>query len=189
MAVRSRSRLMPLLLAIAGVVLAVDQGTKVLAVARLTENAPVVLIDGWLQLRLVRNPGAAFSLSTGTTWLFTIVAAVVVVVIIRVARRLGSLPWTVALGLLLGGAVGNLTDRLLREPGFARGHVVDFVEYLRFPFMDFPVFNVADSCIVVGAVLIALLGIREVPLEGRTVDAGDADAGDPDRAMGPGTDA
>ncbi len=163
----SRHRLVIVLLLVAAVVLAVDQTSKILVVARLTENDPVTVIDGWLQLRLVRNPGAAFSLSTGTTWLFTIIACVVVIVIIRIARRLGSLPWALALGLLLGGALGNLTDRLLREPGFARGHVVDFIEYLRFPYISFPVFNVADSCIVTAACLIAILGAREVPIEGR----------------------
>jgi signal peptidase II len=171
----ARPRLMTLLLALATVVVVVDQASKMLVVARLPENDPVPVIDGWLQLRLVRNPGAAFSLSTGTTWLFTIIACVVVAVIIRIARRLGSTPWAVALGLLLGGALGNLIDRFLREPGFARGHVVDFIEYLRFPFISFPVFNVADSCIVTAACLIALLGAREVPIEGhRQVDTADA---------------
>lgn len=171
----ARPPLMTLLLVLAAVVVAADQASKVLVVARLTENDPVPVIDGWLQLRLVRNPGAAFSLSTGTTWLFTIIACVVVAVIIRIARRLGSTAWAVALGLLLGGAVGNLIDRFLREPGFARGHVVDFIEYLRFPFFSFPVFNVADSCIVTAAVLIALLGAREVPIDGqRQIDTADA---------------
>lgn len=163
----ARARLVVLLAAVAATVLALDQATKALAVARLSENVPVPVIEGWLQLRLVRNAGAAFSLSTGTTWLFTLIACGVVFVIVRTARRIGSTAWALVLGLLLGGALGNLTDRLLREPGFARGHVVDFVEYLKFPFIQFPVFNVADSCIVVAAFLIALLAIREVPMEGR----------------------
>jgi signal peptidase II len=157
-------------------VLAADQVSKAWAVAALTgDPAPTPVIDGWLQLRLVFNSGAAFSLATGTTWIFTIIASVVAVLILRIARRLGSRGWALALGLLLGGAVGNLVDRLARPPGVGRGHVVDFIEYLRFPFMEFPVFNVADSCIVTAAVLIALLGAREVPIDGRRqIDTADA---------------
>ncbi len=152
---------------VAAGVLVADQLTKSLVVARLTENVPVTVIPGWFQLRLVRNPGAAFSLATGTTWVFTLIAITVAVVIVRTSRRLGSRWWALALGLLLGGSVGNLIDRLLREPALGRGHVVDFLEYLRFPVIDFPVFNVADSCIVTAAGLIMLLGLREVPMEGR----------------------
>lgn len=148
-------------------VLITDQLTKYLAVSRLTENVPVTVISGLFQFRLIRNPGAAFSLSTGTTWVFTLIAAAVSVVIVRIARRIGSLGWALALGLLLGGAVGNLLDRLFREPGFGRGHVVDFIEYLKFPFVNFPIFNVADSCIVISAGLIAILGFRNIPVEGR----------------------
>lgn len=148
-------------------VVTVDQLTKYLVVRDLTENVPVTVVEGWLQLRLIRNPGAAFSLATGSTWVFTIIAATVSVVIVRLSRQLGSRWWALALGLLLGGALGNLSDRVLREPGFARGHVVDFIEYLRFPFMDFPVFNVADSCIVVAAGLIAVLGLRGIAIDGR----------------------
>ncbi len=162
-----RPRLIMVLAGVAVVVLGLDQLSKVLVVDRLTPGEPVSVIDGWLQLRLLRNSGAAFSLGTGSTWVFTLIAVVVAAVIVHTARRLHSLPWAIALGLLLGGLSGNLTDRLLREPGFGRGHVVDFIEYLRFPFMDFPVFNVADSCIVSAAVLIALLGVLNIPLEGR----------------------
>ena len=113
--------------------LVLDQTAKSLVVANLTETAPVWVIDGWLQLHLVRNPGAAFSLSTGTTWLFTLIASGVVVVIVRTSRRIGSRGLGAGARLLLGGALGNLTDRLLREPGFARGHVVDFIEFRQFP--------------------------------------------------------
>ena len=162
-----------LALALAGiavVVVVLDQAAKYLVIRELTENVPVMMIDGWLQFRLIRNPGAAFSLASGATWVFTVIAMVVSVVIVRIARRLGSGWWAVALGLLLGGAVGNLDDRLFRAPGLARGHVVDFIEYLRFPFMDFPVFNVADSCIVVAAGLITVLGLRGIGIDGsRTV--------------------
>ncbi len=153
-----------LLLALAATIILLDQLTKYLVVARMTPGVPVPVIDGWLQLRLVRNPGAAFSLSTGTTWLFTIISTVVVVWIVRLSRRITRLPWAIALGLLLGGAAGNLIDRLTRAPGFGQGHVVDFIEYLKFPVISFPIFNVADCCVVIGACFIALLGVLEVPL-------------------------
>lgn len=147
-------------------VIAVDQVTKHLAIVDLVSGHPVTVIPGWLQLRLLRNSGAAFSLATGSAWVFTVIATVVSGVILRIARQLGTWWWTVALGLLLGGALGNLVDRLFRAPGPGRGHVIDFIEYLRFPFMDFPVFNVADSCIVVAAGLIAVLGLRGISVDG-----------------------
>jgi signal peptidase II len=163
---------LPLLLAlVALIVIGVDQGTKYLAVRDLTPGVPVGVISGVLQLRLIRNSGAAFSVATGQTWLLTIIAATVSVVIVRISRRLESIRWALALGLLLGGALGNLSDRLFREPGFGRGHVVDFIEYLKFPFMDFPVFNVADSCVVTAAILIALLGFLGIGLDGRRVQS------------------
>jgi signal peptidase II len=143
-----------------------DQVAKVWAVAALTPGDPVPVVDGWLQLRLVRNPGAAFSFLTNGTWVFTVVATAVSVFILRTSRRAHHLGWAVALGLLLGGAVGNLVDRFVRSPGVGRGHVVDYIEFLRFPFMDFPVFNLADSCIVVSAFLIAGLGFAGIGLDG-----------------------
>jgi len=161
---------LPLLLGVVAVlVIALDQAAKYLAVRDLTPGEPVGVIHGLLQFRLIRNSGAAFSVATGMTWVLTLVATTVSVVIVRAARRLGSVRWALALGLLLGGAVGNLLDRLFREPAFGRGHVVDFIEYLKFPFMDFPVFNVADSCVVTAACLIALLGFLGVGLDGRRV--------------------
>jgi len=165
---RTRPRRLPVLLAaVALVVLAADQVAKYLVVRDLTPDVPYRVIDGILQFRLIRNSGAAFSFATGMTWIFTLIAVVVSAVIVRVARRLGSRTWAVALGLLLGGALGNLCDRLFRAPGFGRGHVVDFIEYLKFPFMDFPVFNVADSCVVSAAALIALLGVLGIGVDGR----------------------
>jgi signal peptidase II len=152
-------------------VVAVDQASKAWAVDRLTGRAPMQVVQGILQFHLTRNSGAAFSLATGTTWVFTLVATTVAVVIIRSTRRLGSRWWALALGLLLGGAVGNLLDRLFRTPGFGRGHVVDFIEYLKFPVIDFPIFNVADSCILTAAVLIGWLGLRGVGMDGRRVGA------------------
>lgn len=142
-------------------VLCADQLAKVWAVATLTGRGPMDVIGGIVRFDLTRNSGAAFSFATGATWVFTIIATVVSLVIIRIARRLGSTWWAVALGLLLGGALGNLTDRLVRAPGFGRGHVVDFIEV-----PHYPVFNVADSCIVTAAVLIAVLGLRGVAVDG-----------------------
>lgn len=140
---------------------AVDQATKALAVARLEPDRPIALVGDLLQLRLTRNPGAAFSLATGRTWLITLVALVVIVAVLRSSRRLGSMPWAVALGLLLGGALGNLTDRLLREPGVGRGHVVDFIAY-----GQLFVGNAADVAIVTAAGLVVLLGLRGISLDG-----------------------
>ncbi|MEJ5914856.1 signal peptidase II [Pseudokineococcus sp. 1T1Z-3] len=174
---RRRRRLLLLLAAVAGTLYVADQVTKVLAVAYLVEGQPVPLVPGVLDLYLLYNPGAAFSLATGLTWLLTVVAVGVVVAIVLVARRVGSRGWATALGLLLGGAVGNLTDRLVRQPGFAEGHVVDF---LRLP--RWPVFNLADSAIVAGALLVVLLTVRGVGVDGtreKGGEAGGAQDGDP----------
>lgn len=140
---------------------ALDQLAKAWAVRTLGDGNVVEVVGSLLQLRLFRNPGAAFSFATGTTWIFTIIAIVVSVVIVRSSRRLGSRWWALALGLLLGGAVGNLLDRLFREPGFGQGHVVDFIDLPRLF-----VFNLADAAITCAAVLIALLGLRGIGLEG-----------------------
>ena len=115
-----------------------------------------------LTLRELRNSGAAFSIGTSVTVVFTLIALGVIVAILRTARRLRSIPWAVTLGLLLGGAAGNLGDRLFRSPGFLRGHVVDWIEL-----PHWPVFNVADSCIVCGGVLAVLLAARGISLDGR----------------------
>jgi signal peptidase II len=151
------------LAAAAAAVLAADVATKVWAVARLTDR-DVRLFGGLVVLHEQRNPGAAFSVAGGATVLFSLVAAGVVVVIVRAARRLRSTPWAVALGLLLGGALGNLADRVLRDPGPLRGHVVDFVDLQWHGRSVWPVFNVADSAIVVGGLLALVLSLRGVEL-------------------------
>ena len=133
--------------------------TKVYVVAALEGGRVVDL--GLLRIAVSRNPGAAFSFAEGATLLFTTVAVVVVVIILRTARRLRSAPWAWALGLLLGGASGNLVDRLLRSPGVGRGAVVDFID-----FQVWPSFNVADSGIVVGGLLAALLSFRNIDVDG-----------------------
>lgn len=137
-----------------------DQVTKRWALASLTPGEVRPFLGEVLQFTLVFNPGAAFSLGTGITPVFTLAMAVVTVAILLALRRLRSVWWALALGLLLGGALGNLTDRLARPPGFARGHVVDF---LMLP--HWPVFNVADSSIVTAAVLIALAAFRGVDFD------------------------
>jgi signal peptidase II len=151
-----------LLAAVAAAVLAVDQVTKSLAVAHLTPAEPVRVLGPVLRLDLTRNPGAAFSTATGMTWVLTVIAVGVVVVLVRIARRLHSRAWAVTLGLLLGGALGNLSDRMLRSPGVGRGQVVDFLEL-----PHWPIFNVADSCIVSAGVLVVLLTVLGFGLDGR----------------------
>jgi signal peptidase II len=171
-----RSRVL-LLAGIAALVLTSDVLTKVAAVARLEGREPVELLGGLVYLVLVRNPGAAFSLATGYTWVLSLVAVAVVVVIARIARRLRSTGWAVALGLVLGGALGNLADRIFRTPGLLRGHVVDVVSLLVPDGSVWPVFNLADSSIVSGGMLLVLLALTGRELDGtRAVRSGTAAA-------------
>jgi len=151
-----------LLLAVALVVLLLDVITKVLVVAELEGRRTVELLGGELFLSVSRNSGAAFSMGQGATLLFTAVATVVVAVILRIAGRARSTGWALALGLLLGGASGNLVDRLFRSPGPGRGAVVDWIAL-----GWFPSFNVADSGIVVGGMLAVLLSFRGIEMDGR----------------------
>ena len=163
---RDRRRLTTTLLVLAAVTLAADQGSKAWALATLTPGEPVDLVGSWIQLQLIRNPGAAFSLGDGVTWLLTAISLVILGWVLVAARRVGSMAWAVALGLLLGGALGNIVDRLLREPGPGRGHVVDFIDY-------FGLFigNVADIAIVGAAGLVMVLTYRGVPLRGAVAPA------------------
>jgi signal peptidase II len=138
-----------------------DQLTKAWAAANLQPDQPRDLIGSILQLNLIRNSGAAFSIGTGVTWILTAIACSVVVFVVISARRLGSRGWALALGLLLGGSLGNLSDRMFRAPGPGRGQVVDF---LQLP--HYPIFNIADSAIVTAAVLIAVMAFRGVSLDG-----------------------
>lgn len=156
--VPARRRRTGLLAAAATVALLLDVLSKVVAVAILEGNPPMKLLGGALYLVVYRNSGAAFSMATGLTWLLTLIALGVVVAIVRLAPRLRSAPWAFGLGLVLGGALGNLVDRLLRAPGPLRGHVVDFLSLLAPDGSVWPVFNLADSAIVCGgAVLVALV--------------------------------
>lgn len=157
-ALLARPRRALLVVGLAALVWAIDQASKQWALGALVPGVARPLVGDLLKLTLVFNPGAAFSLGTGFTPVLTTIMAVVAAGILVVARRVTSLLWATALGLLLGGAVGNLTDRLLRPPGFAHGHVVDF---LQLP--HWPVFNVADTCICTAAGLIILATFRGVP--------------------------
>lgn len=163
-----RPRRVGALLLTAAAVVALDVVTKLLAVDRLTDRPPVRLLGGLLRLVETRNPGAAFGLGAGATILFTLVAAGVVVAIARTASRLRSSAWAVCLGLLLGGATGNLLDRLLRSPGPLRGQVVDWIQL-----PHWPVFNLADASIVTGGLLAVLLASRGLGVDGRRVARGD----------------
>ena len=158
---RRSGRVLALFAAVAAATYAVDAVTKVVAVAELQDRPPVRVVGELLQLTLVRNPGAAFSTGTSYTLLLSIVAIGAVVVVLYVARTLRDRLWAVGLGCLLGGVLGNLTDRLLRQPGPLRGHVIDWIEL-----PNWPVFNVADICINVAAVVIVLQALRGVSLNG-----------------------
>ena len=147
----ARSRRVLALYGTAALVLVLDQLTKHLVVTNLAGRPPVDLIGEVVQLRYTTNSGGAFSLLTGAPLFFGITAIVIVGGIIYASRRAQPLSLLVVLGLVLGGALGNLTDRLLRGEGLLRGEVVDFVKV-----GWWPVFNVADSCVVVGGILLAI---------------------------------
>jgi signal peptidase II len=148
--------------------LVLDVVSKVLLVAKIpADHAPVRTLGGAVYLQQTRNSGAAFSLGTGFTVILTVVAAAVVVFIVRTAGRMRSAGWAVALGLILGGALGNLADRIFRAPGIGRGHVVDWISVFG-PYAKYwPIFNIADSAIVCGAILAALLALLGIDIDGR----------------------
>ncbi|WP_304047896.1 signal peptidase II [Jatrophihabitans endophyticus] len=149
--------------------LALDVVSKIVVAAHLplTRPTPVRLLGGAIYLDQVRNSGAAFSFGTGFTVVLTVVALAVVVVIVRTARRLFSAGWSVALALVLGGALGNLADRLFRSPGVGRGHVVDWISVFGPYGQKWPIFNLADAAITCGAVLAAVLALLGVDFDGR----------------------
>lgn len=144
---------------VAPVILVADLITKIIAVANLDGEPPVPVLGGLVHLQIVRNPGAAFGMATGMTWLLTLVAVGVVIAIIWIMPKLRSVGWAVGLAMVLAGALGNLIDRFFREPGPLRGHVVDFVSVIKPNGEFFPVFNVADSSIVCGGALIVLMAL------------------------------
>ncbi|MEU1125471.1 signal peptidase II [Streptomyces sp. NPDC005899] len=149
------------LLGVAVLAYLLDLASKMVVVAKLEHQEPVEILGDWLKLDAIRNAGAAFGFGEAFTVIFTVIAAGVIVVIARLARKLYSLPWAIALGLLLGGALGNLTDRVFRAPGVFEGAVVDFIAPAHFA-----VFNLADSAIVCGGILIVILSFKGLDPDG-----------------------
>lgn len=188
---RARRRLFVTLAVVAVATLAADQLTKAWALHSLVPGEPINVVGSAIRLNLIRNAGAAFSIGHGATWVLTLIACAVLVFTVATARRLGSLAWAWALGLLLGGSVGNLVDRLVRSPGPGRGHVVDFIDYF-----GWFIGNVADVAIVGAALFIATLAMRGLgvdgsrPHQGRHEDnAADGASGAPTDGIDAGTDA
>lgn len=179
---RRRAITLALLAAVAVGVYAIDQAVKALVVATMTEGQVIEALGPVLQWHFVRNAGAAFSLAAGQTWIFTGFAIVVIVAIGVFARRIRSLAWTAVFGMVLGGVLGNLTDRLFREPGFGVGHVVDMIST---PWLMPAIYNVADMGIVFGMVLFVWLTIRDVRLDGTRGKPDRGDVGRRDDAAGP----
>ncbi|MDJ1370406.1 signal peptidase II [Gulosibacter molinativorax] len=167
---------MALLTAIAVAIFAADQIVKQIVVTNMSEGETISVIDGVLQWHFVRNSGAAFSMASGQTWLLTIVAVAVVIAVAVLARKIHSARWATVFGLVLGGALGNLFDRLFREPGFFRGHVID---YISTPWLIPAIYNIADMAIVFGMIAFVLLTILDVQLDGtrpKRLKKGEAEA-------------
>ncbi|MGW7006348.1 signal peptidase II [Streptomyces sp. NPDC054933] len=156
-----RKRRIVVLFGVAALAYALDLISKTLVVQHLENQPSIQLIGHYLQFEAIRNSGAAFGIGQGMTVVFTLIALIVIGVIARLARKLYSAPWAVALGLLLGGALGNLTDRIFRSPGVFQGGVVDFIAPAHFA-----VFNLADSAIVCGGILIVWLSFRGLDPDG-----------------------
>ena len=135
-----------------------DFATKTWALTSLSSSEPRKIIGSFLQLTLVHNPGAAFSFATGFTLVFSLLALAVVVAVVYYAPKITSGGWQLCIGLLLGGVLGNLTDRIFREPSFLNGHVIDWIQI-----PSWPIFNLADSAICVAAFIAFVLSLRNVP--------------------------
>ncbi|MFC4150191.1 signal peptidase II [Micromonospora mangrovi] len=171
-----------LLLGVALVALLADLGTKQLALSHLTGRGPVSLLGGAVYLTLTRNSGAAWSIGSDHTWIFPLITIGVIAWIGWMALRLRSLPWAVSLGLVLGGALGNLTDRIFRAPGHFVGHVVDMVSLFDPYGQVWPVFNLADSALVSGVTLAVILELTGRQRDGRRAGAAPDDPADTDGA-------
>ncbi len=156
-----RPRRIGLLVGVALFVIAADVISKSIVVAKMADHPPIRLLGGLLTITLTRNGGAAFSIGTSMTVVFTVIAVGVIVYVLRAARNLRSIGWAIALGLLLGGATGNLLDRIFRAPAPFQGHVVDWIEL-----PHWPVFNLADSSICCAGVLVVLLALQGIRLDG-----------------------
>lgn len=144
------------LFSFAGLVVLADQFSKALVLANLQPGRYYDFLGPVLRWYLVRNDSAAFSLGGGITWVFTVVSTAAAIAVIWFSRRIETRSWAILAGALLGGILGNLIDRVSREPGFPNGHVIDFISV---PF-DFPIFNLADSAIVVVAFITVIRVMR-----------------------------
>ncbi|MCU1657456.1 MAG: lspA [Pseudonocardiales bacterium] len=153
--------------AVALVAVGLDVLSKLLVAANLGHGQQIRILGGAIYLVETRNSGAAFSLGTGATAVLTVIALAVVGFILRTAGRMRSTGWAVALGLVLGGALGNLVDRIFRAPGVGRGNVVDWISLFSNDGHVWPIFNLADASIVCGAVLSAVLALRGIDIDGR----------------------
>ena len=158
-----------------------DLWTKEAVLANMTEGQRIPVIEPLLTWHFIRNPGAAFSIGTEYTWIFTIIqAAGLLIVLCLIAFRARTLPWLITLGCLGGGIAGNLTDRLFREPGFGVGHVIDFIAL-----PNFAIFNIADSFIVVSIIVIVILVMMGKTLDGQP-ESSDAETNDSNETPAPG---
>lgn len=160
------------LLVTALLVILFDLATKAWAVARLENQSDIKLIGEFLKFSFVRNPGAAFSFGTSVTWVFTLIAIAVSVAILVISRTVTNEPWAIALGGLLGGAVGNLIDRIFRSPEVFQGHVVDFISI-----PNYPMFNISDSAVVLSAIAMVALSFRGVEYQTPNAIPKNKDAG------------
>lgn len=145
------------LLVTALIVILLDLATKTWAVSRLENQSDIKVIGEFLKFSFVRNPGAAFSFGTGITWVFTLIAIAVSIAILLISKTVTNRPWAIALGGLLGGALGNLIDRVFRSPEVFHGHVVDFISV-----PNYPMFNVSDCAVVLSAIAMVILSLRGV---------------------------
>ena len=150
------------MLVLAAAAVVADQLTKLWVVRTMTEGQITDVLPPLLRWHFIRNPGAAFSIGTDFTWVFTIIMVLVAGFLVYLMFKVRSLAWATALGLVLGGALGNLTDRLFRAPSFGQGHVVDFIA-----FPNFAIFNIADSCVVCGVILVCLLTLKGIGIDGK----------------------
>jgi signal peptidase II len=159
------------LLVTAFIVILLDLATKIWAVARLENQPEIKVIGEFLKFSFVRNPGAAFSFGTSVTWVFTLIAIAVSITILFVSKSVTNRPWAIALGGLLGGAVGNLIDRIFRSPEVFQGHVVDFISV-----PNYPIFNISDSAVVISAIAMVVLSFRGVDYKTPDAIPGNSDS-------------
>ena len=145
------------LLSVAWLIWILDLATKAWAVSQLANREPVKILGSFFQLTFVRNPGAAFSFASNATLFLSLFGIIVALGVIYFAPKITSKGWSVVLGLVMGGVLGNLMDRIFREPSFLRGHVID---WMQLPY--WPIFNIADTAIVVAAGLAMILTARNI---------------------------